>query len=66
MLWKWYIDDTKMGFQDEKETKRLFKELWFCNILVERQRIKHLQKHKFTTWTSILWCTKCKANIKSI
>ena len=32
-----------MSFRDEKEAKRLFQELPFCNVLIEKPRIKRLK-----------------------
>ena len=37
-----------MSFRNEKETKRLFQELPFYNVLIEKPRIKHL-KNRFTS-----------------
>ena len=34
----------KMSYWDEKEAKRLFQELPFCNTFTEKQRIKRLKK----------------------
>ena len=32
----------KYGFWNEKETKKLFQILPFCNVLIEKPKIKHL------------------------
>ena len=32
-----------MSFQNEKEVKRLFQELLFCNALIEKPSIKRLE-----------------------
>ena len=43
MLKKWCIDDIKIRFSDEKEGKKLFQELPFYNVLIEKPCIKHLK-----------------------
>ena len=37
------IRNIKMSFLHEKELKRLFQKLTFCNVLIETLRIKYLQ-----------------------
>ena len=37
-----------MNFWDEKEAKRLFQELPFYSTFINKPRIKHLKKHRFT------------------
>ena len=32
-----------MSFWDEKEAKRLFQKLSFCNVLIKKPHIKHLK-----------------------
>ena len=37
------IDDIKMSFWDEKEAKKIFQELPFYNVFIEKPRIKRLK-----------------------